>query len=156
MAPINRPDDAGDLLSKLNIEVGKMLNEFGDLKGLLGNLAQSFQQATQGKGGSLATGGLGLLAVKLGYIAVLQGAIEKAGKSQNFNIETAINDLWIALDAVKKLAAAGTQPGSASIDVETMKLKRMIQKRSQMFDMLRGIMEKYDATAKGVIQSMGR
>ena len=32
----------------------------------------------------------------------------------------------------------------------------MVQKRSQMFDMLKGIMEKYDATAKGVIQAIGR
>ena len=45
---------------------------------------------------------------------------------------------------------------SPSIDVETMKLKRMIDKRSQMFDMLRQIIDKYNETAKGVIQSIGR
>lgn len=43
-----------------------------------------------------------------------------------------------------------------SIDVETMKLKRMIDKRSQMFDMLRQIIDKYNETAKGIIQSIGR
>ncbi len=43
---------------------------------------------------------------------------------------------------------------SPSIDVETMKLKRMIDKRSQMFDMLRQIIDKYNQTAKGIIDSM--
>lgn len=42
----------------------------------------------------------------------------------------------------------------SSIDVETMKLKRMIDKRSQMFDMLRMIIDKYNQTAKGIIDSM--
>jgi hypothetical protein len=46
--------------------------------------------------------------------------------------------------------------GSPSIDVETMKLKRLIDKRSQMFDMLRQIIDKYNQTAKGIIDSMGR
>ncbi len=45
---------------------------------------------------------------------------------------------------------------SPSIDVETMKLKRMIDKRSQMFDMLRQIIDKYNETAKNIIQSIGR
>src|SRR5688572_7321258 len=45
---------------------------------------------------------------------------------------------------------------SPSIDVETMKLKRLIDKRSQMFDMLRQIIDKYNQTAKGIIDSIGR
>lgn len=54
--------------------------------------------------------------------------------------------------------AAGLEPGGSdsSIDVETIKLKRLIDKRSQMFDMLRQIVDKYNETAKGIIQSMGR
>jgi hypothetical protein len=48
-------------------------------------------------------------------------------------------------------AAAG---GDKSIDVETMKMKRLIDKRSQMFDMLRQIIDKYNQTAKGIIDSM--
>ncbi|MCB9652078.1 MAG: hypothetical protein H6730_36580 [Deltaproteobacteria bacterium] len=52
--------------------------------------------------------------------------------------------------------AAGGGGESPSIDVETMKLKRMVDKRSQMFDMLRQIIDKYNETAKGIIQSIGR
>ena len=52
-----------------------------------------------------------------------------------------------------KLGGGGNSP---SIDVETMKLKRMVDKRSQMFDMLRQIIDKYNETAKNVIQSIGR
>jgi hypothetical protein len=51
---------------------------------------------------------------------------------------------------------AGGGGESPSIDVETMKLKRMVDKRSQMFDMLRQIIDKYNETAKGIIQSIGR
>ena len=53
-----------------------------------------------------------------------------------------------------QLSGSGNQ--SPSIDVETMKLKRLIDKRSQMFDMLRQIIDKYNETAKNMIQSMGR
>ncbi len=56
-------------------------------------------------------------------------------------------------------AAGGAQGGessSPSIDIETTKLKRMMDKRSQMFDMLRQIIDKYNETAKGMIQSIGR
>jgi hypothetical protein len=52
--------------------------------------------------------------------------------------------------------AGGGGGSSPSIDVETMKLKRLIDKRSQMFDMLRQIIDKYNQTAKGIIDSMGR
>ncbi|MCB9648060.1 MAG: hypothetical protein H6730_15830 [Deltaproteobacteria bacterium] len=53
-------------------------------------------------------------------------------------------------------ATDGGSNNSPSIDVETMKLKRLIDKRSQMFDMLRQIIDKYNETAKGIIQSIGR
>jgi hypothetical protein len=53
--------------------------------------------------------------------------------------------------------AGGAGGGSdKSIDVETMKLKRLIDKRGQMFDMLRQIIDKYNQTAKGIIDSIGR
>jgi hypothetical protein len=51
-------------------------------------------------------------------------------------------------------SASGSNGNSPSIDVETLKLKRLIDKRSQMFDMLRQIIDKYNQTAKGVIDSM--
>ena len=44
--------------------------------------------------------------------------------------------------------------GEKSIDLETKKLERMITKRSQLFDTLGKIMERYDQSAKNVIQSM--
>jgi len=43
---------------------------------------------------------------------------------------------------------------SPSVDVETMKLKRMIDKRSQIFDMLRQQIDQYNKTAKAIIDSM--
>lgn len=49
-----------------------------------------------------------------------------------------------------------TQRDSPSLDVETVKLKRMIDKRSQTFDALRQIVDRYNQTAKGIIDSIGR
>jgi hypothetical protein len=50
----------------------------------------------------------------------------------------------------------GGNNSAPSIDVETLKLQRMVTKRQQMFDMLKAIIDKYNETAKGVIQSLGR
>ena len=52
----------------------------------------------------------------------------------------------------------GGQNGNAggSIDVATMKLKRLIDKRGQMFDMLRQLIDKYNETAKNIIGMVGR
>lgn len=49
--------------------------------------------------------------------------------------------------------AAGNQ---TSIDIEAMKLKRLIDKRGQMMDIFRQIIDKYDETAQNVIRSIAR
>jgi len=60
-------------------------------------------------------------------------------------------------EQTRRVSALQNSPSTdQSIDVETMKLKRLIDKRSQMFDMLRQIIDKYNETAKGIIDSMGR
>ena len=43
-----------------------------------------------------------------------------------------------------------------SINVETSQLQRMVDKRSQMFDMLSRIIAKYNETARGILLSIGR
>jgi hypothetical protein len=37
-----------------------------------------------------------------------------------------------------------------------MKLKRLVDNRSQMFDALRQIIDRYNLTAKGIIDAIGR
>ena len=54
----------------------------------------------------------------------------------------------------KPIHAFLRRPSGPSIDVETKKLERMVQKRSQLFDLLSKVMEKYDASSKSIIQSM--
>lgn len=52
----------------------------------------------------------------------------------------------------------GTNGGAKnpSIDVEVSKLERLTTKRAQLFDSLKNILQKYDQTAKGIIDSIGR
>lgn len=52
---------------------------------------------------------------------------------------------------------AGRAPvQAAALDIEMAALQRMVDKRSQMFDMLRSIVDQYNETSKSIIQSIGR
>jgi hypothetical protein len=48
------------------------------------------------------------------------------------------------------------QDSPSSIDVETMKLKRLIDKRNQEFDAVRKLVDDYNRKAKAIIDSIGR
>jgi hypothetical protein len=77
-------------------------------------------------------------------------------KKMDREIEQQANQINALQQQQKQGGGEGGGGGAPSIDVETMKLKRLIDKRSQMFDMLRQIIDKYNQTAKGIIDSMGR
>lgn len=57
------------------------------------------------------------------------------------------------LERLQNGAASGR---STSIDVEALKLSRMVTKQAQMADTLKSVLEKYNQTAKGVTDSIGR
>lgn len=101
------------------------------------NAIQQQQGNRGGKSGKGGKGGKGLLGSALGVLGF--GGLGLLGSG---------------LGAAGGLVGAGGQQSSPSIDVETMKLKRMVDKRSQMFDMLRQIVDKYNQTAKGVIDAI--
>jgi hypothetical protein len=54
---------------------------------------------------------------------------------------------------LEELRRVANSPG---LDVETMKLKRLIDRRAQQVDLLRERIDKYNRTAKAIIDSMGR
>lgn len=62
-------------------------------------------------------------------------------------------DSQVIAEQADRVEALGNAP---SIDVEALKLKRMIDKRNQQLDLLRQIIDKYNDTAKGIIDSIGR
>jgi hypothetical protein len=68
-------------------------------------------------------------------------------------IDAEIEEQAARINELQRRADRGAVP---SLDVETMKLKRLIDRRSQMFDMLRQIIDKSNETAHGIIDSMGR
>ena len=61
-----------------------------------------------------------------------------------------------AINQMQQQQQGGGGQAGGSIDVATMKLKRLIDKRGQMFDMLRQIIDKYNETAKNMIGMMNR
>ena len=60
------------------------------------------------------------------------------------------------INAMQQQQQGANGQAGGSIDVATMKLKRLIDKRGQMFDMLRQIIDKYNETAKNMIGTVGR
>ena len=71
-------------------------------------------------------------------------------------IDADIKDQTGRVNTLQALRRSGDERSGAEIDRETMKLKKFIDKRSQMFDLLRQTIDKYNQTAKAIIDSIGR
>jgi hypothetical protein len=153
------------MLSALNIEMGSLGRDMAAVTANVPVMLQSLQKSLSDVAGTTSAtpaaahmaGHVSQAVAKVVFVAVLNEAIDKASKSAHFNVETAINDLWIHLDTARKFSSGGGNAGptaSPSIDLETQKLKRMIQKRAQLFDLLGKIMERHNQLAKNVVQSM--
>lgn len=82
------------------------------------------------------------LADKMAFIAVLNGAIRKAAKTPHFNIETQINDLWIALSALRSKTAARNE------------LNQLVQQRQEMMQTMTNIVKQFEQSAQNAIQNM--
>lgn len=117
---------------------------------LLGNLNSTLSQAEQMTAGGMPfAGGAGQSLVRsfqsdltrLAYIAALQKAVKKASGSGPFNVETAINDLWVALDCVKR----GQQ---------TTSLQAQAQNASDIMQSLSAIMKQMHDSTASVISNM--
>jgi methyl-accepting chemotaxis protein len=104
-----------------------------------------------------------LLLDKLQRDAQVQPELNKLLQDVNMSIEDKFV-LFLML-MMKKLdadiqaqtsKATSNAGGAPSIDVETQKLQRMVQKRAQMFDMMSKIMDQYSTQAKNMVQNLGR
>jgi hypothetical protein len=152
---------SNQLMSQLGMELDKMGRELADMRLSLSDLARSFKDAYEAPSAPLATplgapsGKVGPLIAKLAYIAVLKHAMEKAASAKHFNVETAINDLWIHLDAIKRLGSmqstAASDAGSAR---ELLKLRATMQKQQQMFQMLSDLMKGVRQTTQATLSTL--
>ncbi len=121
----------------------------GMLQQLVGNLTTSLTQGEQAGGVGAAVGGAARQVLqsfqsdltRLAYIAALQQAMKKAGGPGYFNVETAINDLWVALDGVRKGHKATS-------------LSAQMQQQSQLLETMTNMMKQMHDTAGSVIQNM--
>jgi hypothetical protein len=78
---------------------------------------------------------------RLAYIAALQKAMSKAGRPGPFNVETAINDLWTALDGVRK-------GNKATL------MSAQMQQQAQVLETMSNMLKQMHDTAGSVIQNM--
>ena len=106
------------------------------LQGLMGNLNSTLTQVEQLGQAGPALGSVGQTLLKsfqtdltrLAYVAALEKAVKKAKGTGPFYVETAINDLWVALDGVRKgqqVTSAEVQKSSDLIQSITTILKQM-------------------------------
>jgi DNA-binding transcriptional regulator GbsR (MarR family) len=152
------------MLSALGLEVNKLSRDISvtlsgaqtEIQNLMRNLAGAFGDAVAQK--TAAPGKVSQAIGKLVYISVLQEAIDKASRTQHFNVETAINDLWTHLDSARKFASAASNtpsaPSSSGAMMETQRLQQAMQKRAEMFNMLNNIMKQQHEMSKSIIQNM--
>ncbi|MDX1983843.1 MAG: hypothetical protein SFV51_26450 [Bryobacteraceae bacterium] len=105
------------------------------LSQLLGGVAASNGAAAQvaqtlagnGTGGGAAMpnlDSLGPALTKIAYIAVLAEAIEDAKGKQHFNVETAVNDLWVKLNRVRPQQNPVMKSGIADLMEQVAKLMK--------------------------------
>ena len=119
--------NTSSLLSALNVEMGSLGRDMAAATANLPDMLQSLQKSLAGIGSTASTAGTAKLAAgqmsqvvaKVVFVAVLNEAINKASQSAHFNVETAINDLWVHRNAARKFSSSGGAAGSPSIDVET-------------------------------------
>ena len=121
----------------------------GVLQQLVANLTSSLKMGEQaGKSGAGLAGGAKQVLesfqadlTRLAYIAALQKAINKAGKPGPFNVETAVNDLWVALDAVRKGQKLTSQTVQAQMQQQAQLLEMMTNITKQMHDMTSSVIQ---------------
>ncbi len=119
------------------------------LQGLSANLASTLESADRaGKGPSSA--GVANISqllssfqadvTRLAYIAALQAAVKKARGSGPFNFETAVNDLWLALQAIRGAQQQTNPSGPAQM--------------GQLLEMMSNIVKKMNDSAGQAIQNI--
>jgi hypothetical protein len=94
---------------------------------------------------------------KLVFISVLNEAIDKASKNPHFNVETAVNDLWVHLESARKVSTSSAAPGAPSPPMsegEMRKLQDALAKRAEMFRLLTNLSQARHEMSKSIIQNM--
>jgi hypothetical protein len=151
-----------DILGQAGRTIGADGAQFGGLlQQILGSLNSTLSQGEQMSQGLGGAGAQGLLQSfqtdisKLAFISVLQQAIKKAGSAGHFNVETAINDLWVSLDRVRK----GQQANLASIAKKAQAaaeggLQQKMQSQQAMLEMMSNMMKSIHDTQQRIIQNL--
>jgi hypothetical protein len=170
--------NTNEMMAKLGIETGKLNAEFEHLQLPINDMLKSLQEMFRPLSAALVGGSLGgplptgqhipgmqgstfrqgvmlSLIVRFAYVAVLKEAIDKAvsASTKVFNLETAVNDLWVHIEAVKKLESV---PGAndAGPGIEMSKLRDSIEKRRQMFQALSDVMRSISESQKNITSNL--
>lgn len=140
---------ASQMLSGLGLEMINLRRGLEATAAQIPAMLQSLQSALAGMGWQ--AGIVGQSIAKTAFISVLHATLDKASKNPQFNLETAINDLWIHLDAVRRFTSA---TNSATIDSEAKKLQGMMQTHVQLYSLLSEMIKARNEMQKGVVRNL--
>ena len=152
---------SGNFLSQLGIEVDNLGRDVGAAAAAMPAMMQSLQGLFGGGAAAGAfpgafpnpsqDGQIKQTLTKLAFVSVLQEAMDKASKNPHFNLETAINDMWVHLEAVGKLAGATS---SADSEAALIRLQQSMQRRGQLFSMISEIMKSQHDSQMSAIRNL--
>jgi hypothetical protein len=138
------------ILNDLRPEVAKLGSDLSNLRGPIEAALQQLQQAFAGVNASLQPSQASANALKLIYVAILQESISKAMVSTQFNVATAINDLWLHLDSLQK----GSNSQDPLSEAEMLKLQRLMDNRARLCEVLSNVLKATNETAKPAIRNL--
>jgi hypothetical protein len=142
--------DAGKMISAEGAQIGGMMQK------LVGDLHKSLEKGEEMMKGRAAGSPQGILqsfqkdVERLAFIGALQKAIAKAGKGGPFNLETAVNDLWVALDGVKKGQKAMTE----DVKARQAQLAHQAEQAQQVLQTMNSMLKAMQDASTAVIRSL--
>lgn len=137
-------DQVGRVLQGVTPQVGQVMQQL--LSGSVEGLAQSLAGAKPPMLGGTAAQSMTQIVSKAMYVAVLSDAIEDAKGKQHFNLQTAINDLWVKLSVLKD---QGGEPQR-----NLLKLQQLLEKQSQAMGAISNVAKQMNDSQRSVIRNL--
>ncbi|MBL8674399.1 MAG: hypothetical protein IPK81_24575 [Rhodospirillales bacterium] len=148
---------AGDLLSRLGLENGKLADAISkvstEVKDVLSNLTTMLNAASGGFQGASGQLERSQLAMKLAFVAILEDAQRKAMASKSFNPATAALDLAVRLDALGGVATPAPAGDGAAKHADLYKLQQLVVDHAQLFDALSEVAKAQDGAARNIVRN---
>lgn len=137
-------DQVSRVLQNVTPQVGQAMQQL--LSGSVEGLAQALSGAKPAAAGGTAAQAITQTVSKAMFVAVLSDAIEDAKGKSHFNLQTAINDLWVRLSVLKD---QGGEPQR-----NLLKLQQLLEKQAQAMGAASNVLKQAHDSRRSVIRNL--